>query len=166
MSCASCQQRNSPRSVSETIKQAEKIVLYQGLRRESSYLDLSEAEKQARPLHELNGYWFYQDPLSLTDNDLVRLLEILGNEATYRPFGGEKKCGGFHPDFAIEWQVGELVCRALLCFGCSEAKLFGPDRESRHDMPYAAKEKLEALLKPYKKKRPVATTDDPAATTT
>jgi hypothetical protein len=72
---------------------------------------------------------------------------------------GEKKCGGFHPDYAVEWSVGRDRYRALICFGCEEVKLFGPALESRNDLDRTAYKRLEELLKPYQKNRPAFAPD-------
>jgi hypothetical protein len=115
---------------------------------------LREEERRTRAVQELHGYPFYQEPLALAGEDAKRLSEVLGASGAYRTFSGEKKCGGFHPDYAVEWQVGADRFRALICFGCHEVKLFGPELESRHDLDRAAYERLQELLKGYRKNRP------------
>ncbi len=75
----------------------------------------------------------------------------MDSSATYKEFSGEKKCGGFHPDFAVEWQIGTAKYQALICFGCGEVKLFGPGYESRYDFH---SETIEKILKKYNKNRP------------
>jgi hypothetical protein len=138
----------------EAVRQAEKVALYEGLPHQMFESHLLEEERRTKAVQELNGYPFYQEPLTLTSGDAQRLSGILSEPATYQPFSGEKKCGGFHPDYAVEWHVGADRYRALLCFGCHEAKLFGPGLESRNDLNRAAYDELQELLKGYRKNRP------------
>ncbi len=103
---SSCQQGNSPRSVTEVVQRAEKVVLYEGLPHQLYEGPSLENERQTKAVQELDGYTFYEEPLALAGDDTTRLSEILGDSKTYKPFTGEKKCGGFHPDYAVEWHIG------------------------------------------------------------
>jgi hypothetical protein len=114
-------------------------------------------ERRSKPVQELHGYPFYQEPMPLTREGAKTLSEVLAESATYEPFSGEKLCGGFHPDYAVEWHVGADRYRALLCFGCHEVKLFGPGVESRNDLDEASYQKLWMLLMAYRKNRPYPT---------
>lgn len=145
---------SSPKTFTTAITGAEKTSLYEGLPHEGFEGEKFEAERRSKPVKELNGYPFYKEPLELRAEDAKRLTEILGDPATFKSWGGEKKCGGFHPDYAAEWQRGDAHYRALICFGCDEVKLFGPDIESRHDLSEGAPEKLESLLGSYRMNRP------------
>jgi hypothetical protein len=153
----SCRQK-STESFLEEIPRADKVVLYEGLPHPMFESRLLEKERQTKAVQELNGYPFYQEPLALTKEDAKHLSEILGNPATYQPFRGEKKCGGFHPDYAVEWQVSAGQYRALICFHCSEVKLFGLGFESRNEL--GASGTLQKLLKGYVKNRPAAKEQD------
>jgi hypothetical protein len=153
---ASSCQSNNPQAFSDAVRRADGVVLYEGLPHQMYEAHLLEEERRSKPVHDLDGYPFYQEPLKLTAEDANRLSEVLGESATYKPFSGEKKCGGFHPDYAVEWQVGANRYRALICLGCHEAKLFGPGLESRNDLDRAAYEKLQKLLNSYRKNRPAS----------
>lgn len=143
-------------SFTQAVRGAGKLALYEGLPHQSFEADLLERERKTKPVRELHGYPFYQETLALSKEDAHRLSEILGDANTYLPFSGEKKCGGFHPDYAVEWQVGSDVYRALICFGCREAKLFGPAIELRVDLSPVAYKQLRELLKGYHKNRPAS----------
>jgi hypothetical protein len=145
---------SSPKTFTSAISSAEKTSLYEGLPHQGFESEKLEAERRSKPVVELHGYPFYKEPLELRAEDAKRLTEILGDPATFKPFEGEKKCGGFHPDYAAEWQRSDGQYRALICFGCDEVKLFGPDIESRHDLSEGAPSKLESLLGGYRKNRP------------
>lgn len=103
---------------------------------------------------EVGGYPLYKSPLVVEGNDRRDLLAILNNPASYRAFSGEKKCGGFHPDDAIEWTVGGESRTLLLCFGCDEAKLVAPNRVDRFDLAPGIGEKLRRLLDAHRVNRP------------
>jgi hypothetical protein len=138
----------------ETVRQADKIAVYEGLPHQFFEPRALEKERRTKAVQDLNGYPFYQQPLTLDSTDAKRLSEILGDSATYKPFAGEKKCGGYHPDYAVEWSVSSDRYRALICFGCYEVKLFGPGLESHNDLDLDAYKRLKELLKPYQKNRP------------
>ena len=149
-----CSQANNPQTFTEAIQRADKVVLYEGLPHQLFESRLLEEERRTKEVQELNGYPFYQEPLALTGEDAKRLSEILGASATYEPFSGEKRCGGFHPDYAVEWQVGADRYRVLICFGCKEVKSFGSEPETRNDLDSAAHQQLLELLRGYRKNRP------------
>ncbi|MEI8379822.1 MAG: hypothetical protein WCJ09_06825 [Planctomycetota bacterium] len=43
-------------------------------------------------------------------------------------------CGGFHPDWCVEFIAGQDVYQVLVCFGCREARLYGPMNEVFSDL--------------------------------
>ena len=89
-------------------------------------------ESGENPLIERAGYPFYRKPLSIPADELASLASTLSDPTTYQTFSGEKKCGGFHPDHAVEWpgDSGASTRTILLCFGCGEAKILGPQANS------------------------------------
>jgi hypothetical protein len=149
---SSCQK--NLQAFTEAVRQADRVVLYEGLPHPMFESRLSVEERRNKAIHELNGYSFYQEPLPLTTADAERLSEILGGSGTYGLFSGEKLCGGFHPDYTVEWHVGENRYRALICFGCHEVKLFGPVLALRNDLDQRAYGKLREILQDYRKNRP------------
>jgi hypothetical protein len=142
-----------------TIAKADKVILHEGLPHPFNEPKVLDAEKKAKKTVTIAGWPFYAEPLELTDGDGTKLSDLLGDEKTYRAFRGEKKCGGFHPDYAVEWRVGKDVYYALICFGCSEFKIYGDGKAVRTDMGGGSKDDsrkdaLTKLLKPYRKNRP------------
>jgi hypothetical protein len=152
---------NTLRAFTQAVRRADQVVLYEGLPHQFFEKQLLAQERRTRAVEELNGWPFYQEPLALPARDAERLSGFLGEPATYLPFKGEKLCGGFHPDYAVQWHVGASRYRALLCFGCGEVMLFGPGLESRNELDKAAGEALAELLKGYRKHRPGARLQDP-----
>jgi hypothetical protein len=142
------------KTFAQGVQQADKVVLYEGLPHQMFETKLLKEERQTKPVQELNGYPFYQEPLALSQEDAKQLSEMLSDSSSFRFFMGEKKCGGFHPDYCVEWQRGAECYRAALCFGCHEVKVFGPGIESRNDLSPRAYEKLKRILKGYRKNRP------------
>jgi hypothetical protein len=133
----------------------DKIVLYEGLPRQD-YEPERFAEDSKKPTILKGGFPFYQEPLTLKETDAKTLGKMLAHADMFQPFGGEKKCGGFHPDYAIVvWSKGEETTY-LICLGCGEAKVSRPDgSQARYDLGRdPAKPSLRAILKPYQKNRP------------
>ena len=149
-SAASCS-RGKPSLASPN---PEKITLYEGLPHQM-YESGKLAEEKTKPTVEKGGFPFYRDPLALKDADAKALGTILANPDTFEPFGGEKKCGGFHPDYALVASSKGEEFTYLICFGCGEVTVYGSGRsETRYDLGRDARTRLEELLKPYQKNRP------------
>jgi hypothetical protein len=141
-------------SFTDAVGKAEKVILFEGLPHQNYERKLLEKELKSGKVVEINDFPFYKEPLTLTKDDASALSKLFSDSNTLPKFSGEKKCGGFHPDFAVEWHVGDDIYRALICFGCGEAKVFGPKIEKRHDLGRSAKSKLRNLLMGYGKNRP------------
>lgn len=138
------------------ITETSTAVLLEGLPHPAFESELLEKEKASKPVQQLHGYPFYEEALALRPEDAKRLAQVLSEGGSLKPFEQEKKCGGFHPDYAVEWRTGADARRALICFGCDEVKLFGPGVESRHDLSAGASKELEEVLGGYRKNRPAA----------
>lgn len=136
------------------IATADKMLLFEGLPHQGFEAKLLAEERKNKPTVDLHKFPFYKQTLPMKPADRRQLEAILGNPKTFKPFSGEKKCGGFHPDYAVEWQRGKDRYHVLLCFGCKEAKLVDPNGQHRKDLERAAFNQLKALLKNYRKNRP------------
>jgi hypothetical protein len=136
-----------------TIAKADKVILHEGLPHPSEDKSF-ENEKKTKKTFDIGGWLFYAEPLAPKDEDVKKLTELLKAETTFAAFGGVKKCGGFHPDYAVEWQVGKDRYYALICFGCHEAKVYGPEKAAYVDIHKDGYDSLTRLLKPYRKNRP------------
>jgi hypothetical protein len=141
---------------------AEKLLLYEGLPHPIFEQRLFEEERTTKAITKLNGYPFYQQPLILALEHSKQLSEVLARTATYKSFSGEKRCGGFHPDFAVEWPNVKPLFQALICFGCREIKLWGPGIKSRNDLDAGAALKLQTTLLGYRRNRPAYPTIPPS----
>ncbi len=156
MMSSACRPRSEPEPVVDGVWPAERVVLYEGLPHPAWESELLEEQLRTKETQELHGHPFYKETLPLKLDDSKRLTDILGSAGTYKRFSGEKKCGGFHPDFVVEWHVGEDRFRVLICFGCREVKLYGPQIESRYDLDQVASNELKKILHGYRKNRPAA----------
>ena len=135
-----------------TILHSERITVYEGLPHQKYELKEYWEESKTKPTVQLHGFPFYREPLVLKREDVETLRGLLGTANTYEPFAGEKKCGGFHPDYAVEWTRGGGIYRCLICFGCSEARVYGPRGGISYDL--RDETALVDLLKGYRKNRP------------
>ncbi len=153
MNLAGCGKPMPPKDLS--IARASRVEVYEGLPHSNNEASAFDAEKAGpKPIVERVGYWFYRDPLPIKPDDLAKLTRTLSDSSTYRSFVGEKKCGGFHPDYLVEWRDGTVERSALLCFGCGEAKVVDSKGEHRYDLDKAAQATVQTLLEAYRKNRP------------
>jgi hypothetical protein len=136
-----------------TVAKADKVILHEGLPHPAEDKNF-ENEKKTKKTIDIAGWLFYAEPLAPKEEDVKKLTELLKAETTFVAFGGVKKCGGFHPDYAVEWLVGKDHYYALICFGCHEAKVYGPEKAAYVDIRKEGYDALTKLLKPYRKNRP------------
>lgn len=137
------------------IRTADRLVLYEGLPHQTFESKLLEAERRQKQTVILHDFPFYAEPLDLRGEDAALLKELLSDADSFSVWGGEKFCGGFHPDYLVECRVGKDVYRVLVCFGCHEAKVFGPRGVGvRYDLQAEAHKQLDELLRKYHKNRP------------
>ena len=116
------------------IRGANHLVLYEGLPHQTFEAEELEKERRRKETLTLHDYPFYVAPLDVSAEDAANLEALLGDEQSFRQWRGEKKCGGFHPDYLAEWRSAEATYRFLICFGCQEVKVYGPNRSLRCDI--------------------------------
>lgn len=136
-------------SYDEALK-AGRLEVYEGLPHPAFERELLEQEKKKRHTM-LHGFPFYASKPPWGDGDS----ELRGLLATERftPWSGEKKCGGFHPDYAVVVTHGAMSWTVLVCFGCSEVKVVGHD-ERRFDVSTSLVVELQNALSLYGGSRP------------
>ncbi len=133
---------------------ATRLTLYEGLPHQMFEATQLKDELKTQPTVTLHGFPFYRETLPLKEEDAAKLKAILGDERSFAPYVGMKKCGGFHPDYCAEWEADGRVYRCLICFGCREVIVYGPGRGLHCDIHRDVEKNLEKLLKPYRKSRP------------
>jgi hypothetical protein len=133
---------------------ADSLVLYEGLPHQMFEAEALRREKEGKKTVTLHGHPFYAEALPVTAEDTENLRSLLSDVQSFDKWMGEAKCGGFHPDYLAEWRVGQATYRVLVCFGCKEAKVFGPERDLRCHIQRGAFDGLHKLLKKHHKNRP------------
>src|SRR6516164_563265 len=112
--------------LAKSISAAKLSCLREGLPHPFWEPDLLEGEKQSKKIIEIEGFLFYENRILPTKDDGKALSAVCIDSGSYRRFSGEKRCGGFHPDWCINFEKGEHIYRVLLCFGCNEVRIIGP----------------------------------------
>lgn len=135
-------------------KKAEKFVVYEGLPHQNFEPELLAQEQKAKETLTLHRCAVYKEPLKLKPEDQQKIQAVLLQPAVYKPWRGEKKCGGFHADYCLEWYCDGQFFRALVCFGCGEILLVGPDDEKLYDIDYRIFGPVGDVLLSYRQQRP------------
>jgi len=154
------------------ISQANKVALFEGLPHHVFEYEILERELKRRDILKIRSYPFYQEKLLLSAEDASKLTRLFCDEKNFgpnrafvlmgyrtrNPAGSVTKivkaCGGFHPDYCVEWDVQGNVYQMLICFGCEEIKCFGPSQQLYCDVGNAGLKQFGEVLKKYRKNRP------------
>lgn len=136
------------------LKEARQVSILEGLPHQENEYEIFESERSAKSTTTRMSYPFYAEIVTATAEDADALTALMLDESNFVPFSGEKKCGGFHPDYAAEWTTPSGKYVVLFCFGCAEIKAEGPGVSIRCDFrPYTASG-FRNLLDNYDKQRP------------
>jgi hypothetical protein len=138
------------------ITSAGEVLLYEGLPSE-----FWEPEARARELREketmrLQSYPFYDESQQMPTADAAALTALLSVSESFARYNNRKKCGGFHPEYCLEWTTGAAGTQALISLECGEVKLYGPRGELYCDLTSGTVQKLKPLLSRYQKNSPAA----------
>jgi hypothetical protein len=137
------------------IAAADEFKLYEGLPHQTMERDLFQKELARTESIERTGTRYYSEPVAVDEatSDKLRELASDARSFTERPVGVAKACGGYHPDWRLEWEDGNRIIAMELCFGCNDMKLYGDDElliaTEIHDP-----RSLESLLSPLRTNRP------------
>lgn len=146
---------NLPRILAAIPKSGD-VMLYRGLASEFWEPELRSQQLSQGNTVKLDGYPFHDRPTALAKADAERLTAIFSSRATYRRYGGKKRCSGYSPEFGVEWRAGAAIARALICLECAEVKMFGAKSELYCDLGAEAMKELEPLLSRHREDRPSA----------
>jgi hypothetical protein len=127
------------------------VEVFEGLPQQDSK-DLLDSELKKWNSFKSSEFSFYKGKkqLSFADEESLRIL--LMDREIYREYSGPKFCGGYHPDFMVNFKRNEELVTIQLCFGCSEARLFKNDTIVYCDLKKCFM--LEAILEDYYENRP------------
>ncbi|RYD84048.1 MAG: hypothetical protein EOP84_06610 [Verrucomicrobiaceae bacterium] len=138
----------------EGIVRAGSLSLYEGLPHPTAERELFQREKNSQEIVQFGGEPFYQTPLEVKPGDEELLRRFCSSAESFAVYSGPKRCGGFHADYCLQWQEGDVKWQVLVCFGCQEVKFYGPDTALRADVGPEVFKRLQALLGKYRAKRP------------
>ena len=138
-----------------SLKAPREFVILEGLPHQGWESDLLKEEIAAKETIKIHGFHFYSHPLPPSEQDRIALIESMTQEGGIEEWAGMKLCGGYHPDYALQWRDSEGEWfEALICFGCHEIKLYGEGVQLYADLGEESYEELKKTLLPYGDQRP------------
>jgi hypothetical protein len=105
-----------------------------------------EGKTNSRATVRLHAFDFYKEKLTISDDVGEKLSKWFNDPGTFDDWDGEKKCGGFHPDYAIEWMNGSESVMVLFCLSCHEIKAYLGNRAVRLNVKKKAYDYVKELL--------------------
>jgi hypothetical protein len=143
------------------LARADRVVLFEGLPHQVDEEALLEKELETKKVVWHLDFPFYEKPLQLRKGDAKRLTGLFADVKSFLPIlpdhdEHDRVCvdGVFHPDYCLEWHIGKAVYRCLVCFGCDEMQVSGPEVEIYCEMGQEVRTRLREALQPYRKQRP------------
>ena len=131
-----------------------RVTLLEGLPHQlvehASFLD----ERRTKRTVEVGGYLFYRAPRPLAPDAAGELRALCADLRSYDAYTGPKRCGGFHPDYALRWGEGRDAVYTLVCFGCHETQTLDGKRCLIADLPEPAFRRFQTALDRYHAQRP------------
>ena len=128
------------------------LTLLEGLPHPAWEKALLEGELERPDIVRVADCPFYKDPMELRRETVRELEQLVTDPRCFATWGGEKRCGGFHPDYALVWNESHTVSNVLLCFGCDEALLVTQGRRRRVDVELM--DRFRRALTNYRVHRP------------
>ncbi len=130
------------------------VLIYEGLPSEFWEPELRLRELKEQETIEVHGYPVYDDLQTMPEADAGELTRLFTAKESFARYRSQKPCGGFQPEFCLQWNEGEAATVALISMECGEVKLYGPRGELHCDLAPAAVQTLKALLLRYQKNSP------------
>ncbi len=132
---------------------ATSVTVYEGLPHQSFERELLTAESKRKDTEKIGSFRFYIPAVAAINPEILK--RILSSSDTIQVYGGPKFCGGFHPDYAVQWSSEDgSRFYAQICFGCHEIIYSDGKNEYKYDFESEPFEKLKKELAPYAEKRP------------
>ncbi len=145
------------RSILNELPRTGEVALYEGLPSEFWEPQLRETEAKQKKTLGLHGYLFYDEQLAPEESDRKQLTALFTDARSFQRHRDVKVCGGYHPDYCVEWKNGDATTRALICLECAEVQFFARRGELYCDLSPEANQRLSRCLGAYRKNRPAAT---------
>ena len=140
--------------VCNAIAHSTGALLLEGLPHQGFERALLEAELRLRPVRAIGGFPFYVETLTLSPDDATCLRSSFSMKENLPPFTEGKLCGGFHPDFAIEWLGCKIPMHSLLCFGCAEVMFVESGSTLQTDWAQGEWLRVYEVVRSYPRNRP------------
>ena len=131
------------------IKSAQNVQLHEGLPHPNNDKKFFDSELKTAETTKRSGFYFYAKPITLKGAGAKALTQFVKSGKAFKAWTGEKKCGGFHPDFTATWTSPKGEVEIQFCFGCREAKLIHLNSSVRCDLTETAYNSLSEFLNPY-----------------
>lgn len=133
------------------VREAKALAVFAGVSRADGKVR-SWTEEQKKSLFMLDGEWFRVGARSVPAEMAANVRAAVFDGV--REWKGLKLCDGFHADVLLKWQGGPLVAdtEVLICFGCSEVKIFGATGSLYGDLAPEQAGQLRQWLAPLLKK--------------
>jgi hypothetical protein len=144
-----------------SLNKANHIFIYEGLPHQLFESDALKEEKKREDTTMLGGFPFYTPRIEVNGELIGILKKIVAESQNYAEFTGEKRCGGFHPDYALSWTDGTKDYIILFCFGCVETVVVDVRKSYRYNFKRMAE--LKAQLGQFRSKRPAKEEGEQAA---
>lgn len=144
---------DSAAALMRSLKQAHTLSIYEGLPHQENQAALFQQESQRKDSMRIAGFLFYSPAITPAEQDLTTLAQLFSEPANISAFSGEKRCGGFHPDYAIAWAHNNDNAYALICFGCGEIIYSYKDKRQRFDL--VNHKAIQQHFQAYRLKRPL-----------
>ena len=139
----------------DDIRGSVDVTLFEGLPHQYYEAEALKSEEKRKSTIRLGIYPFYNEPLTLKEGDVNKLLPLLMSRSSFEtPTGAAKACGGFHPDYALRLSSGATSYSVMICLGCGDIQIIWPDSEKTFELTDRAKARLHAILAQYRKNRP------------
>lgn len=113
------------------ISQAKELEIFEGLPRGTKQ-QLKKIKDENKTV-EIDGWSFYAEPLKTKPSTIEDLRLALISYQLFEPYSGPKFCGGFHPDFCVEFKTDDKTYFVQICFGCEEAAFIAPSEKMVFD---------------------------------
>ena len=123
---------------------------YDGLPHPGWEKEIFDVEIKSQATLKSRGHYFYSSAITLSPADAAHVHALAVEVSSFSEWGGMKTCGGYHPDWLIRWTTADGQGHEMhLCFGCREAKFYGPGYQLYSDISPKAFESFKKVLTPY-----------------